>query len=118
MPSGGAKFQPYAIFYKDGLLSLQAGADTDPSHGEVLGKWAWDGSSHPWYDKLWRSGNTAEVDFVFEQDGRIIPVEVKSADNTMAKSYRLFCKRYGITRVSSFRSRMLRSMSTTTAVKQ
>lgn len=92
------KSQPYAILYKDGLLSLQAGPDTDPSHGEVLGKWAWDGSSRPWYDKLWRSGNTAEVDFVFEQDGRIIPVEVKSADNTMAKSYRLFCKRHGITR--------------------
>ena len=45
-----AKSQSYAILYKDGLLSLQAGADTDPSHGEVLGKWAWDGSSCPWYD--------------------------------------------------------------------
>ena len=41
------KSQPYAILYKDGLLSLQAGPDTDPSHGEVLGKWAWDGSSVP-----------------------------------------------------------------------
>ena len=40
--------QSYAVLYKDGLLSLQAGADTDPSHGEVLGKWAWDGSSNPW----------------------------------------------------------------------
>lgn len=29
-----AKSQPYAILYKDGLLSLQAGSDTDPSHGE------------------------------------------------------------------------------------
>ena len=47
---------------------------------------------------FWRSGNTAEVDFVFEKDGRIVPVEVKSADNTMAKSYRLFCKRYAIER--------------------
>ena len=28
------KSQPYAILYKDGLLSLQAGPDTDPSHGE------------------------------------------------------------------------------------
>ncbi len=46
---------------------------------------------------FWRSGNSAEVDF-FEQDGRIVPVEVKSADNTMAKSYRLFCKRHGIRR--------------------
>jgi hypothetical protein len=47
---------------------------------------------------FWRSGNTAEVDFVFEREGRVVPVEVKAADNTMAKSYRLFCKRYGIER--------------------
>ncbi len=45
------KSQAYAILYKDGLLSLQVGSDADPSHGEVLGKWAWDGSSRPWYDK-------------------------------------------------------------------
>ena len=44
------KSQAYAILYKDGLLSLQAGPDTDPSHGEVLGKWEWNGSC-PWYDK-------------------------------------------------------------------
>ena len=43
--------QPYAILCKDGLLSLQTGSDMDSSHGEVLGKWAWDGSSHPWYDQ-------------------------------------------------------------------
>ena len=46
-----AESQLYAILYKDGLLSLQAGSGTDPSHGEVLGKWAWDGSSNPWHDK-------------------------------------------------------------------
>lgn len=28
-----AKSQSYAILYKDGLLSLQAGPDTDPSRG-------------------------------------------------------------------------------------
>ena len=43
---------------------------------------------------FWRSGNTAEVDFIYEEDGRMIPVEVKSADNTQAKSYKQFCKRY------------------------
>ena len=47
---------------------------------------------------FWRSGNSAELDFVFEDDGRIVPVEVKSSDNTRAKSYRIFCKRYGIER--------------------
>ena len=46
-----------------------------------------------WY---WRSGNQAELDFLFEDQGRMIPVEVKSATNTMAKSYRQFCRRYGI----------------------
>lgn len=43
---------------------------------------------------FWRSGNTAEVDFLVEREGRAVPIEVKSADNTRAKSYRLFCKRY------------------------
>lgn len=43
---------------------------------------------------FWRSGNTAEVDFVYDDKGSIIPVEVKSADNTQAKSYKQFCKRY------------------------
>jgi predicted AAA+ superfamily ATPase len=43
---------------------------------------------------FWRSGNSAEVDFLYEEDGRIIPVEVKSADNTQAKSYKQFCRKY------------------------
>lgn len=49
------------------------------------------------YGKLpyfWRSGNTAELDFLFEKNGEIIPVEVKSATNTQAKSYKQFCKKY------------------------
>ena len=45
----------------------------------------------PYY---WRSGNTAEIDFVIERDNKVIPIEVKAADNMQAKSYRLFCKRY------------------------
>lgn len=43
---------------------------------------------------FWRSGNSAEVDFLIERDGEVIPIEVKSADNTRAKSYNLFCSRY------------------------
>lgn len=43
---------------------------------------------------FWRSGNLAEVDFLFEDEGRIIPLEAKAEDNTRAKSYREFCKRY------------------------
>ena len=43
---------------------------------------------------FWRSENSAEVDFIYEDGGGIIPVEVKSADNTQAKSYKQYCKRY------------------------
>lgn len=43
---------------------------------------------------FWRSGNTAEIDFLYEGNGKIIPVEVKSADNTQAKSYKQFCAKY------------------------
>ena len=48
-------------------------------------------SKQPYF---WRSGNTAELDFLFEDDGEIFPVEVKFATNTQAKSYRQFCKKY------------------------
>ena len=43
---------------------------------------------------FWRSGNTAELDFLFEEEGEIVPVEVKSSTNTQAKSYKQFCKKY------------------------
>lgn len=43
---------------------------------------------------FWHSGNTAEIDFIYESKGNLIPVEVKSADNTQAKSYKLFCEKY------------------------
>ena len=43
---------------------------------------------------FWRSGNTAELDFLFEEGGIVVPVEVKAATNTQAKSYKLFCKKY------------------------
>ncbi|MBR1711035.1 MAG: ATP-binding protein [Clostridia bacterium] len=46
-----------------------------------------------WY---WQSNANAEVDYLIEGDASILPLEVKSADNTKAKSLRLFCKRYGI----------------------
>lgn len=45
----------------------------------------------PYY---WRSGNTAELDFIIEQLNQCIPIEVKAADNVQAKSYRAFCKKY------------------------
>ena len=43
---------------------------------------------------FWRSGNTAEIDFIYDDKAGYIPVEVKSADNTQAKSYKQFCGKY------------------------
>lgn len=43
---------------------------------------------------FWKSGNIAEIDFLIEYGGEIIPVEVKAADNTRAKSYSMFCRKY------------------------
>ena len=43
---------------------------------------------------FWRSGNSAEIDFIIEHRGEMVPIEVKSADNTQAKSFKQFCKKY------------------------
>ena len=45
---------------------------------------------------FWRSGNTAELDFVLESEEKIIPIEVKSATNTRAKSLHQFCSKYEV----------------------
>ena len=38
----------------------------------------------------WESKRGAEVDFVIQRDGQIIPIEVKSADNPKAKSLKVY----------------------------
>ena len=43
---------------------------------------------------FWRSQNTAELDFVFEYENEIVPVEAKAENHTRAKSYSQFCKKY------------------------
>ena len=43
---------------------------------------------------FWRTKSDAEIDFVTDYEGILIPIEVKSADNTKAKSLNIFCKKY------------------------
>ena len=38
--------------------------------------------------------NTAEVDFIIQDEGAIIPIEVKSGENPRSKSFRLFCDKF------------------------
>ena len=43
---------------------------------------------------FWRTKSDAELDFITDCEGVLTPVEVKSADNTKAKSLHQFCNRY------------------------
>jgi len=42
----------------------------------------------------WASERGAEVDFIIQRDGKIIPIEVKSADNTKAKSLSIYIDKH------------------------
>lgn len=51
--------------------------------------------NNPFY---WEANGNAEVDFVIQDnEGNIIPIEVKAADNVRAKSLNVFIKRYIVT---------------------
>ncbi|MEF2878400.1 MAG: ATP-binding protein [Blautia sp.] len=42
----------------------------------------------------WESPRGAEIDFIIQREGRLIPIEVKSADNTRAKSLKVYIETY------------------------
>ena len=42
----------------------------------------------------WESARGAEIDFIIQREGKLIPIEVKSADNTRAKSLRVYMETY------------------------
>lgn len=42
----------------------------------------------------WRSTNTAEIDFLLENEDGVIPVEVKAAENKKSKSLKIFMDQY------------------------
>ena len=42
----------------------------------------------------WESERGAEIDFVIQRNGQLIPIEVKSADNTKAKSLNVYMETY------------------------
>ena len=46
---------------------------------------------HTYY---WESPRGAEIDFVIQRNGKLIPIEVKSADNTRAKSLKIYMETY------------------------
>jgi len=42
----------------------------------------------------WTSGNRAEIDFVLQKEGNVVPIEVKSTDNSQAKSLKVYMSSY------------------------
>ncbi len=46
---------------------------------------------HTYY---WESERSAEIDFIIQREGQLIPIEVKSADNTKAKSLKVYMDTY------------------------
>lgn len=46
---------------------------------------------HTYY---WKSNRNAEIDFIIQRDEKLIPIEVKSADNTKAKSLKVYMDTY------------------------
>jgi predicted AAA+ superfamily ATPase len=44
----------------------------------------------------WESQGTAEVDFILQKDGKVIPAETKAAEHVKAKSLNQFVKKYDI----------------------
>ena len=43
---------------------------------------------------FWRAKSEAELDFITDHEGVLLPIETKSADNTKAKSMHVFCNRF------------------------
>ncbi|HHV09625.1 MAG TPA: ATP-binding protein [Clostridiales bacterium] len=42
----------------------------------------------------WTSGGEAEVDFIIEQEGKVVPVEVKAREHTKSRSLSVFLSKY------------------------
>jgi predicted AAA+ superfamily ATPase len=49
-------------------------------------------SGHPLY--YWQSDNTAEVDFLLQKEGRVIPLEVKAGVHSKSRSLAVFREKY------------------------
>lgn len=54
------------------------------------------GKTHPFY---WTASNSsAEIDFIYDYENEVVPVEVKAGTNVKSRSLASFVEKYGITR--------------------
>mgnify|MGYP000886271370 FL=1 len=66
----------------------------------------------------WQSERGAEIDFVIQRDGQLIPIEVKSADNTRAKSLSVYMETYKPAYMPHFASNLSTEKATLTILCQ
>lgn len=78
---------PEDILYMDNTINAYKGGMTENYVYLAL-------ESNGYTPYYWESERGAEVDFLIQKDGEIIPIEVKSADNMMAKSLRVYIERF------------------------
>lgn len=100
-------FSSFKVYMTDtGLLCSKFGI---PPNAVLYGASSFDGfkgalaenyvasilTSNGYIPYYWESQGKAELDFLIQdKDGNIIPIEVKSSDNTRSKSLNIFMKRY------------------------
>lgn len=53
----------------------------------------------------WSSGGEAEVDFIIEQEGKVVPIEVKAREHTKSRSLSVFHSKYKAEKTIRFSSR-------------
>ena len=74
------------LYQSDDLLDFKGGMTENYVCGQLIA------SGYPCY--YWMSERGAEVDFVIQRNGKVIPIEVKSAENTKAKSLTVYINSY------------------------
>jgi hypothetical protein len=52
----------------------------------------------PYYWTSGKPGSRAEVDFLYDYEGQVVPLEVKAEDNVRARSIAAFAKNHGVER--------------------
>ncbi|MDR0961926.1 MAG: ATP-binding protein [Mediterranea sp.] len=80
---------PHTLLEKERIFTEFKGALTEQYVMQTLRLHAQD------YIGYWTNErSTAEVDFVIQREGTVIPIEVKAEANVRSKSFKLFCEKY------------------------
>ena len=74
------------LYQSDDLADFKGGMTENYVCGQLTA------NGYPCY--YWMSERGAEVDFVIQREGKVIPIEVKSAENTKAKSLAVYINSY------------------------